>query len=146
MMDCDIRMQCSICKRHFTDEHIRYSYDGEQGFYICHECAEKEQWKQDEGIKHDTDKPRYDLVPPDALAEVVTIFTYGSNKYQPRNWEKGMSWGRCFGAAMRHLWAFWRGEDRDPESGHLHLAHAATNCLFLLSYYLRKIGEDDRQR
>lgn len=102
--------------------------------------------ESEEGVKHDTDKPRYDLLPPDALEEVVKIFTYGAGKYSENNWLKGIKWGRCFGAAMRHLWAFWRGEDRDPESGHLHLAHAATNCLFLLAYYLRKKGEDDRTR
>jgi hypothetical protein len=97
------------------------------------------------GIKHDEGKPKYALLPWDAIEEVVKVLTYGENKYTPRNWEKGMSWSRPFSAAMRHLAAFWqRGEEMDPETGLSHLAHACCCVLFLLSYQLRWIGEDDR--
>ena len=63
-----------------------------------------------------------------------------------RNWEKGMKWGRPVGALMRHMWAWWQGEDKDAETGLSHLAHAACCILFLLSYELRKTGEDDRPK
>ena len=46
---------------------------------------------------------------------------------------------------MRHLWAFWRGEEIDPESGHPHLAHAAFHVFGLLAFTERKIGVDDRK-
>lgn len=98
------------------------------------------------GVKYDEGKNRYDLIPPDALDELAKVFTYGTIKYEDRNWEKGMGWGRLFGAAMRHLWAFWRGEDKDPESGLHHLAHATWNCLCLLSMFMRKAGADDRSQ
>lgn len=61
-----------------------------------------------------------------------------------RNWEKGLAWGRLSGALLRHLWAWMRGEERDPESGLPHLAHMACCALMLLASTLRKVGIDDR--
>jgi hypothetical protein len=42
------------------------------------------------------------------------------------------------------MWAYWKGEDNDPETGLSHLAHAMCCVMFLLSYHLRKVGTDDR--
>lgn len=98
-----------------------------------------------EGVKHDIGKPRYDLLPPDAMDAIAQVFTYGAAKYADRNWEGGMAWGRLFAAMMRHCWAFWRGEDVDPESGLPHLAHAGACVLMLLAYTQRGIGADDRK-
>jgi hypothetical protein len=103
----------------------------------------KEQ-KQEPANKFDSGKPRYDLLPPDVMEEITLIFTMGAEKYKARNWEQGMSWGRVFGAAMRHMWAFWSGKTTDPESGRPHLAHAIVNLMFLLAYYIRGAGTDDR--
>jgi len=98
----------------------------------------------EKAIKHDKGKLRYDLVPPDALNELAHVYTYGASKYTDRNWEKGMDYGRVFAAIQRHLWAFWSGEELDKESNLHHLAHAAWGCLTLLSYSIRRVGEDDR--
>ena len=96
------------------------------------------------GIKHDDGKYRYDLYPPEALEGTVAVLTVGAKKYSPRNWELGMSWGRLFAALMRHLWAWWGGEDYDQET-HLHHLHHAACCLaFLQTYHERGIGTDDR--
>lgn len=97
-----------------------------------------------EGRKNDQEKNRLDLLPFDALEEVGQILTLGAAKYGVGNWRKGMAWHRLFGAALRHLWAWYRREETDPESGRSHLAHAACCVLFLLSYTLTKSGEDDR--
>lgn len=96
------------------------------------------------GVKFDDGKLRYDLVPPEALEAVTEILTLGAQKYRDRNWETGMRWGRPFAAAMRHLWAWWRGESVDPETGKSHLAHAACNLFFLIAFERRHAGEDDR--
>lgn len=45
---------------------------------------------------------------------------------------------------MRHLWAWWRGEDTDPESGLSHAAHAAWGCFALLEYARTHPELDDR--
>lgn len=96
------------------------------------------------GVKYDEGKPRYDLLPPEFLEGTAHVLTYGAAKYRDRNWEAGMRWGRPFGAMMRHLWAWWRGEARDPETGFSHLWHAACCLAFLIAYEERNIGEDDR--
>lgn len=97
-----------------------------------------------EGIKHDTGKSRLDLLPFDALIEVGYILTFGASKYADRNWELGMEWGRLHGAALRHLSAWGTGEDKDPETGRSHLAHAACCCLMLLALTIRGVGRDTR--
>lgn len=97
-----------------------------------------------EGRKDDAGKLPYHLLPSDAVEEVLRVLDFGSRKYAPRNWEKGMVWSRPFSALMRHMWAWWRGENRDPETGLSHLAHAGCCILFLLDYYGRAAGKDDR--
>ena len=97
-----------------------------------------------EGVKFDSGKLRMDLLPPDALEAMARILTDGAVKYGDRNWEKGMAWSRPYAALLRHLLAWWSGQDTDPESGHPHLWHVMTNAVFLASYEQRKIGEDDR--
>lgn len=97
-----------------------------------------------DGVKFDKDKLRYDLLTSDAMDEFVGVLTFGATKYDDRNWEKGMKWGRVIGATLRHTFAIMRGEDRDPETGLLHSAHVMCNMMFLTSYMLRNVGEDDR--
>jgi len=67
--------------------------------------------------KDDTDKVRMELIPPELIVAVGDILTFGAEKYDDRNWEKGMKWSRVFGALMRHMWAWWSGENKDQETG-----------------------------
>lgn len=94
--------------------------------------------------KDDGEKIRMELLPPELIEATATVLTFGAQKYAARNWEKGMQWGRVFGALMRHLWAWWRGERGDPETGYSHLWHAACCLAFLIAYEQRGVGEDDR--
>jgi hypothetical protein len=95
-------------------------------------------------IKHDDEKPRWDLLPMDVVEQGVLGFTHGAAKYAPNNWRKGMRWGRLYGALQRHLTAFWRGEDIDKDSGLQHLALAQCELLMLHGNVLNGTGEDDR--
>lgn len=81
---------------------------------------------------------------PAALLELAKVAGYGAGKYAPHNFLRGYDWSLCYNALHRHLIAFWDGEDRDPESEQLHLAHAAWHCLALISFSQREIGTDDR--
>ena len=96
------------------------------------------------GTKDDQSKLRMDLIPPEAIEALADALTFGSKKYGDRNWEKGMNWGRIFGALMRHLWAWWGGKDLDSETGKSHLWHALACLVFLVTYEERNIGKDDR--
>jgi len=100
--------------------------------------------KLSEGVKYDEGKPRYDLLPPYALSQLVAVYTFGAKKYDDDNWRLGMKWRRVFGAILRHLWAFWGGEETDPESNVPHLAHAAWGCFTLLDYMRYRREFDDR--
>lgn len=97
-------------------------------------------------VKHDQGKVRLDLMPPEIILAVGDILTFGQKKYGARNWERGMEWGRVFGALQRHLWAWWGGEDLDEETGRSHLWHAACCITFLVAYEMRGVGEDDRPK
>jgi hypothetical protein len=91
------------------------------------------------------DKPsRYDLIPAYPLDNVARAYGYGASKYAPQNWRKGYKWSLSFAALMRHAWAFWRGEDNDPESGLPHLAHAAFHCLTMMEFTETHTKLDDR--
>lgn len=98
------------------------------------------------GVKADLGKVRYELVPPEGIEAVAHILGFGAAKYGERNWEKGMDWSRPFGACLRHLYAWWSGEDKDADTGKSHLWHAACNIFFLLVYEKRGIGRDDRHK
>ena len=95
----------------------------------------------DQGEKFDSEKIMLQLFPPEALFEIGAVLTYGAKKYAPRNWEKGIEYSRVYGALQRHLWAWWGGEENDPESGLPHLAHAGCCLVFLLAFEKRGMKE-----
>lgn len=98
------------------------------------------------GTKNDTEKNRLDLLPTEALEEIAKVLTFGAKKYADYNWTKGFVWSRLLGATLRHLFAFMRGEDKDPESGISHLAHAGCCILFLLYHEKHHTDLDDRHK
>lgn len=105
------------------------------------------------GEKKDEGKPRMELLPYDVLTAVARILTEGAKKYDSRNWEKGIEYGRIFGAATRHLVSFWNayldgGSGINEEDGNeSHLDHALTELMFLSAYEKRGMKAfDDRPR
>lgn len=96
------------------------------------------------GVKFDQGKRRVDLVPTEAINALADVLTAGAVKYGEHNWRHGMDWSRVYGAAQRHMLAFWGGDDIDEESGMPHLWHALTNMAFLVSYQALSVGRDDR--
>jgi hypothetical protein len=90
------------------------------------------------------EKTRFDLVPFTAIGEIADVLAYGANKYTANNWCRGTKWGRYFSALCRHIFAWWRGEDRDPETGFSHLAHAGCCLIFLMEFQRNHWGTDDR--
>ena len=90
--------------------------------------------KLKEGAKFDGEKTRLDLMPPNVIESIGRILTHGAAKYEDRNWEKGIKFSRVYGALLRHIFAWWEGEDLDPESGMPHLWHMGCNATFLIHY------------
>ena len=98
------------------------------------------------GLRFNQGKLRYDLVEPRAHRDMVEVLTDGANKYFDRNWENGLSWTSVLASLKRHIAAIERGEDHDPESGRLHIAHAACNVHFLNTFYYTFPQGDDRPK
>lgn len=92
----------------------------------------------DQGNKADAGKLRWALLPFRALEGVVGVLTFGATKYRPHGW-RGVDNAveRYRDALLRHVAAYMQGEWMDPETGLPHLAHAATNALFLLELETR---------
>ena len=89
------------------------------------------------GRKLDAGKPRWSLLPWNALGAVVSVLEFGARKYAPGNWRHVPdARTRYFDAAQRHLLAWWSGEKSDPETQFPHLAHALCCLLFLLALEL----------
>jgi hypothetical protein len=92
-----------------------------------------------EGVKYDGEKLRYDLVPMDALDEVVKRFTHGAKKYAPDNWKHVDNPRERYAAAlMRHYSAWRQGEVYDEDSGLMHIGAVAWNALVLTWFDLHK--------
>lgn len=90
------------------------------------------------GVKTDSNKVRFDLMPVEVEVAVARVLTKGAIKYPDRNWEKGLRYGRVYAAARRHMGEFWNGNAYDEETGEHVLAHAICMLTFLLAYELRR--------
>ena len=99
-------------------------------------------------IKYDNSKTDWSLMPFEAVEEINKVLEFGAQKYSAHNWKtgKGFKYSRVLNSLLRHVFAYIRGEDRDPESGLSHLAHAGCNIVFLLYYerYKARYENDDR--
>lgn len=98
--------------------------------------------------KNDDEKVSMHLISPEFMFGLAATLKFGADKYGERNWEHsgGLGWSRVYAAAQRHMWAWWYGEDSDPESGLSHIDHAAV-CLMMLSTYSKRSNRfnlDDR--
>lgn len=87
---------------------------------------------------------RFGLLPWPAVAQIAEVYAFGASKYADHNWLKGYDWSLSFDAMMRHVSAFWAGEDADPESGLPHMAHAGFHVLALLTFAESHAELDDR--
>ena len=157
---------------------VRIEHDGMIQYHYAHQVSiantdtypvcesESDQTESDEvrqtsdsGAQKGSKLARYDMIPADALELVAKHYGKGAEKYPPfdnndgygllDNWRRGYAWSLSFAAMMRHAWAFWGGEDIDPETGSPHLAavvwHALTMMHWSLNDELTK-KYDDRPR
>ena len=97
-----------------------------------------------EATKFDGEKNPLELLPFEALEDIGKVLEFGAQKYAAHNWRAGFKWSRLIGALMRHMFAWAQGQDKDPETGLSHLAHAGCCILFLISHEKNGYGEDDR--
>ena len=72
------------------------------------------------------------LVPPALVIETAPAMANGASKYGAYNWrEHAVSVSVYLEALMRHVLAYWDGEEVATDSGVKHLAHASA-CLAII--------------
>ena len=78
-------------------------------------------------------KPGVHNIPPAALVAIGRVMQEGERKYGPMNWRtEAVPVSVYYDAALRHLLAYWDGQDIDVESGLPHLWLAASNLCILI--------------
>lgn len=128
--------QVAYCKTHDCEE--------------CPNCNDPACWQEAQTIlevheqvmrakrlnatKADAGKPHPSFVPPEIIESVMRVREYGNQKYHdPDNW-RTVEPERYHDALLRHILRAWNDPYAvDPESGLLHLEHAACNIAFLLA-------------
>jgi hypothetical protein len=83
-------------------------------------------------------------LPWEAFAALGEVYAFGAQKYTDYNFRKGYDWSLSFDAMMRHAFAFWDGEDLDPESELPHMAHVMWHAAALLAFMADHPDLDDR--
>lgn len=91
--------------------------------------------KDEPALRYDGGKSRVDLIDPGFILRLGEHYGVGAKKYAARNWQKGMSFSRCYSSAQRHMLAFWSGEDHDEETGSRHVIAAAWN-MAAIDFYM----------
>lgn len=100
---------------------------------------------EEKGLRYNDGKPRWSLVDFDSLEDMVRVLEYGAEKYYDDNWKKGLETREVVESMMRHIFAYLRGEDTDPESGLSHTGHIMCNAMFL-SYMQKFMPQFDTRK
>lgn len=101
-------------------------------------------------MKDDAHKTPVDLLPIEPLIHAAEVLAFGAKKYEANSWrdknKDRAKWSRTYGSIMRHLMAFWSGENIDSESGLPHIYMALTQMLFLAYDFEFFPEADDRYK
>lgn len=95
-----------------------------------------------ESTKFDEGKAPMTLIDPTFTEGLAQVLGFGAAKYGVNNWRStGLKFSRVLDAAHRHLAAFERGQDCDPETGRQHMYHLAA-CAMFVAHYVNHNRED----
>lgn len=87
----------------------------------------------------------YDQVPFFEIAEAYKrVAEHGAKKYSTWNWSQGLPRRQVLSSLLRHVWAYLRGEDKDPSSGLCHGDHIIWNAATLVHHIHWGIMDDRR--
>ena len=125
---------CDKCDQAFYDE----------GQFNEHNCDKEPHVSVNGSLRLNKGKLPMHLIPPEAEEAMAAVLGYGAQKYAIRNWEKGSEYSIPYASLRRHLNAFWKGEDNDPESKLPHTYHILMNAAMLVYYEEHYKELDDR--
>lgn len=93
------------------------------------------------GIK----KVPFSCVPANVIGEIALGLMEGARKYRRHNYRVvGVRGSVYYDAALRHLMAWWEGEDIDKDSGMSHISKALSCLVVLRDSMLNENWTDDR--
>lgn len=92
------------------------------------------------GLKYDTEKTMWNLLPLSVLSGVAQVLTFGAKKYSPNNWKK-VEPKKYYSAMIRHLESLANGEENDDESKLHHAYHFCCNAIFITWFLIKKDKE-----
>lgn len=84
------------------------------------------------------------LVPYEAICAIAVGLNYGAEKYEPRNYEKGLSYRQLCMSIERHNRAILDGEVIDTDSGLPHFVLLASSIAMLCNNIMQKTVIEDR--
>jgi len=92
-----------------------------------------------------TAKVPYSCLSGPVLTEMGLAMMEGARKYGRHNWRQaGIRTSVYYDACLRHLIAWWEGEDIDPDSGVHHVTKAISGLHVLRDAQIRGAVTDDR--
>jgi hypothetical protein len=92
-----------------------------------------------------TAKVPFSTIPTQVITETGLAMMEGALKYGRHNYRvSGVRASVYYDAAIRHLTAFWEGQDMDPDSELSHLVKAIACCVVLRDSQIRGNWVDDR--
>lgn len=96
-------------------------------------------------LRKNNGKPEVSQLDPRFILALADLMTKSAEKYGKYNWALGQEFHTPYDSLMRHILAFWSGENEDKESLRNHLLHAAANCMIMwTSYELNNQSLDTR--
>lgn len=93
--------------------------------------------KKEKADRYNEGKPKWSLIHFGSLVPMIEVLENGAKKYSAENWKKGLDKKEILESLMRHLASLMDGEDRDKESGSLHIAHIMVNAMFYTYFQLK---------
>ncbi len=92
-----------------------------------------------------TNKAPMSCVPISVIAEMAVAMYEGARKYGRANYrDAGVLGSVYYDACLRHLMAWYEGEDTDPDSGLSHITKAIACLVVLRDAMRRDMWVDDR--
>lgn len=92
-----------------------------------------------------SNKVPFSVIPLRVLGELGLALLEGAAKYRRHNYRRaGVRASVYFDATMRHLFAWWEGQDTDPDSGLSHVTKAIASLTVLRDSMLQGNWQDDR--
>lgn len=122
--------------------HFRWRWDDSDDDIIKYRVISKDPVEansstEKQSLRYNEGKPELsyilDVMP--ALKDMVEVMEFGAIKYERNNWKKGFPKDKLLDSLLRHIDAFYSGEDIDPDSGKLHVGHIMCNAAFLAYHY-----------